>query len=82
MKKIERLAEEYAWNRPIQAVIPSPYEARKEGYTDGIRRGIELCREMMRNGPHGVVIWEHDIDQMLDYLDGDYLPSKTDEVIK
>lgn len=74
MKKIERIADEMretALRTFAERGSLICSDCYMDGVIDGIRRGIELCREMMRNGPHGVVIWEHDIDQMLDYLDGD-----------
>jgi len=55
MKKIEKLVEQYMSrdDAGTGVILPrelSIYEAKKKGYQDGIRKGIELCREQVSGG--------------------------------
>ena len=49
MRKIEKLAEEYMQKKYGTKMVIMPeessiYEAKKKGYQDGIRKGIELAQ--------------------------------------
>ena len=73
MKKIEKLAEEYVLKARAY-YNDDEMRAQATCYTDGIRRGIEMCRELCPSSPADPSCRRSQIDMLIKELEQNEQP--------